>query len=121
MEIRRIAQDRPEVALLTDDRGRASFTDLVPGRYVIVIDRLGYGEARTSLTVSASSLTAVTVELAPEVLKLEPIIVTTTQRGTAALRIRPLHHEGKPGNQPEAGFVASEHDTGCSGDALIRA
>ena len=79
--IRLIAQDRPEVARLTDDRGRASFTDLVPGRYVIVIDRLGYGEARASLTVPASSLTAVTVELAPEVLELEPIIVTTTRRG----------------------------------------
>ena len=79
--IRLIAQDRPEVARLTDDRGRAFFTELVPGRYGIVIDRLGYGEARTSLNVPASSLVAVTVELAPEVLELEPIIVTTTRRG----------------------------------------
>lgn len=79
--IRLIAQDRSEVARLTDDRGHASFTELVPGRYVIVIERLGYGEARASLNLPASSLTTVTAELVPEVLELEPIIVSTTRRG----------------------------------------
>ena len=79
--IRLIAQDRPEVARLTDERGRAFFDELVPGRYEIVIDQLGYGEAHASLNVRASALTAVTAELAPEVLELEPIIVTTTRRG----------------------------------------
>lgn len=79
--IRLIAQDRSEVARLTDDRGHASFTELVPGRYVIVIERLGYGEARASLNLRVSSLTTVTAELVPEVLQLEPIIVSTTRRG----------------------------------------
>jgi hypothetical protein len=79
--IRLIAQDRSEVARLTDDRGHASFTELVPGRYVIVIERLGYGEARASLNLPVSSLTTVTAELVPEVLELEPIIVSTTRRG----------------------------------------
>ena len=79
--IRLIAQDRPEVARLTDELGRASFTDLARRRYVIVIERLGYGEARESLNVQAGSRTAVIVELAPEALALAPIVVTTTRRG----------------------------------------
>jgi hypothetical protein len=79
--IRLIAQDHSEVTRLTDDRGHASFTELVPGRYVIVIERLGYGEARASLNLRVSSLTTVTAELVPEVLELEPIIVSTTRRG----------------------------------------
>ena len=102
--IRLIAQDRPEVARLTDDRGRAFFTELVPGRYGIVIDRLGYGEARTSLNVPASSLVAVTVELAPEVLELETDHRDCDSawsgqgrlRREAAPRLGSFHHQGGP-------------------------
>ena len=79
--IRLVTPNRPEVGRLTDDSGHASFTDLVPGPYVIEIERLGYREARGSLNLRAGALTTVTAEMVPEVLELEPIVVTTTRRG----------------------------------------
>ena len=79
--IRLTAGERPEVARLTDERGRAFFSDLPAGRYLIAIEQFGYGEARSSLDVRSGALTAVTVGLAPEVLELEPIVVSTTRRG----------------------------------------
>ncbi len=60
---------------LTDETGLFQFGDVAPGTFVLRITHLAYGEHDTEVVISDSDL-ALRVELSPEAIELERIIVT---------------------------------------------
>lgn len=64
----------------TDEMGRFLFSPLVPGGYRLEVDRLGYETISETVEVTPVSEIRVVVELSPDALPLEGIVVTTIRR-----------------------------------------
>ncbi|MEX2528917.1 MAG: carboxypeptidase regulatory-like domain-containing protein [Gemmatimonadota bacterium] len=65
---------------VTDEQGRFLFSPLVPGVYRLEVVRLGYETIAESVDVTPVSEIRVVVELSPDALPLEGIVVTTIRR-----------------------------------------
>lgn len=70
---------------LTDSGGRTGFFRVPPGRYAIVIERIGYAVLRDSVAVAARAEVRVAAELVPAAVRLDPIVVTSTTRRPSIL------------------------------------
>lgn len=66
---------------LTDEEGRFLFAAVAPGRYEVEFGHIGFGEVRDSVVLEFGSRVRLVVEMVPEAVELEPLVVQTTQRG----------------------------------------
>jgi hypothetical protein len=70
--------DRASRESLTDDDGRFHLEPVPPGSYRIEVSALGYRTVRESLEIRAHGPLDVQIEIVPEALELEPVVVTVT-------------------------------------------
>jgi TonB-linked SusC/RagA family outer membrane protein len=72
-----VAIQGTSIGALTSAQGEFSLTNVPPGTYTILAQRIGYQEARqTSVTISAGSTTTVNLSMSPAVLALQGIVAT---------------------------------------------
>jgi iron complex outermembrane recepter protein len=64
---------------LSDRSGRFVLTGLVAGRYVVVVERLGYASARQEVVVPAGGTATVTFRLATQSVSIPAIVVSATR------------------------------------------
>lgn len=62
--------------VLTDAQGRFTFGGLSPGRHLLEVSHLGYGSHSAEFELEGPTPAAVEVEVAPEAIELEPLVVT---------------------------------------------
>ncbi len=116
---------------LTDAEGFFSLPQLLPGVREVVVRRLGYRPARTSVEVSADAGVRRRIVLSPTVVELEPLVVNgmerRTGRGSLGQDVAPLEPGGvgvRPGESvgvARAPFFADLHiQGGRSGEHLVR-
>lgn len=65
-----------QIGTLSRDNGRYVILNVPPGDYNVVAERIGYGEARQSITVAAGQTVIADFEMQQAVLGLEEIVVT---------------------------------------------
>lgn len=65
----------------THEDGAFSFVGLAPGRYTLVVERLGYGQSTRQITVRSGSVEQVSVAISPAAVNLDPVVVTGTVGG----------------------------------------
>jgi hypothetical protein len=77
----RDASDRVLVSGVTNDRGFFRLQTPVPGRFIFAAYALGYAEVRDEVVeVPLGRLAVLDVQMAPEALELEPLVVTAEAR-----------------------------------------
>ncbi len=64
----------------TDDNGRFSIPELIPGRHDVVFSHLGYRERSESITVERDRVARLQIALAVDAIALDPIEVTVDRR-----------------------------------------
>ncbi len=67
-------------ATVTDEDGRFSLSEMVPGRHDVVFTHLGYRRRSVSIEVEAAHVVRLQVELAVEAIALDPIEVTVDRQ-----------------------------------------
>lgn len=65
---------------LTDVEGRFVMDDLPPGRHLVVTEGLGYEERTDSVTIFSQETVDIEVNMAPEALEVEGLVVTARTR-----------------------------------------
>jgi iron complex outermembrane recepter protein len=63
---------------LTNAQGRFIFLDIRPGRYTVVVERLGYAPSERSVVAVAGETTELAIALRPTALELAALVVTGT-------------------------------------------
>lgn len=66
-------------ATLTDSIGQFNFAGLVPGRYIISASYVGYQDRSTTADVAAGAITTVDLDLRPDAMMLDQVVVTGTK------------------------------------------
>jgi TonB-linked SusC/RagA family outer membrane protein len=61
---------------ITGQGGTFTLSNIPPGRYVIIAQRIGYQPGREETTVGAGATASVTMTMAPQVLQLQEIVAT---------------------------------------------
>lgn len=64
---------------LTNQEGRFAVTGLAPGDYRLVAERMGYGSARATVSVSSGGTTEVTFTLLGQAMRLPEVVVTASR------------------------------------------
>ncbi len=65
----------------THEDGAFSFLGLAPGRYTLVVERLGYGQFTRQITVRAGAVEQVSLSISPAAVNLDAVVVTGTVGG----------------------------------------
>ncbi|MBA2572709.1 MAG: TonB-dependent receptor plug domain-containing protein, partial [Gemmatimonadetes bacterium] len=65
----------------THGDGAFSFLGLAPGRYTVVVERLGYGQSTRQVTVRAGNVEQLRVVISTAAVNLDPVVVTGTVGG----------------------------------------
>nr|MBA3970061.1 TonB-dependent receptor [Gemmatimonadota bacterium] len=73
--------EQPHRVESTHEDGAFSFLRLGPGRYTLVVERLGYGQFTRQITVRAGSVEQVLVAISPAAVNLDAVVVTGTVGG----------------------------------------
>ncbi len=66
---------------LTDEDGRFEFLDVPPGMFQLELQALGYHEMAEEIEVGERGPVDLRIEIVPQALELEPVVVTVTRRG----------------------------------------
>lgn len=75
------AGDTSPYRAISAGNGRFRFEDVPPGDYTLTVSALGFRDLSEGVVVGTMSPVDVRIEIVPEALELEPIIVTATARG----------------------------------------
>jgi len=71
---------------LSDAQGYFVITDVPPGDYSLEIHHIGYGEVERPLAVPASRTVDVQIQLAPQAIEMEPLVVSMVRHPKLDLR-----------------------------------
>ncbi|MEQ9568675.1 MAG: carboxypeptidase regulatory-like domain-containing protein [Longimicrobiales bacterium] len=83
--------------VITDERGRFRFGDVVPGRYVLVAEQLGFRSVGDTLGVAADVRLDMLIQLSATPTEIAPVVVAVPRRPLGPLRGFDLRRETMSG------------------------
>lgn len=81
IELNPITQGLSPFQTLSNEEGRFQFEHVPPGEYTLEVQALGYHEMVEPVEVGEEGPVEVRIEIVPQALELEPVVVTALQRG----------------------------------------
>ncbi len=83
--------------VVTDARGRFQFGDVVPGRYVLAVEQLGFRSVGDTLDVAAEVRLDMLIQMSATPLEVAPVVVAIPRRPLGPLRGFDLRRETMSG------------------------